>query len=94
MDPQEGSSESALDIELAAGHAPASSIIVYEAPNEASDKASIDLFNRIASDDLAQVVSTSWGICEGQMAPGEIGAENTIFSRMAAQGQTVISAAG
>ncbi len=89
-----GSSESALDIELAAVNAPSASVLVYEAPNEESDAASIDLFNRIAADDAAQVVSTSWGICEALNAPGAANTESAIFSRMAAQGQTVISAAG
>ncbi len=92
--PPGGSSESALDIELAAVNAPSAQIIVYEAPNEESDAASLDLFNRIASDDAAQVVTTSWGICEALNAPGDATAESGIFSRMAAQGQTMIAASG
>jgi hypothetical protein len=92
--PPNGSSESALDIELAAVNAPSSQIIVYEAPNEESDAASVDLFNRIAGDDAAQVVTTSWGICEALNAPGDATAESGIFSRMAAQGQTMIAASG
>ncbi|HEX3793954.1 MAG TPA: protease pro-enzyme activation domain-containing protein [Acidimicrobiales bacterium] len=89
-----GSGESALDIELAAVNAPSASIIVYEAPNEASDAASIDLLNRIATDDLAQTVTTSWGICERDNAAGDDTEEASIFARMAVQGQTMISASG
>jgi hypothetical protein len=92
--PAAGSGEAALDIELAAVNAPSASIIVYEAPNEVSDAASIDLLNRIASDDVAQVVTTSWGICENLNSPGDAAGENTIFERMAAQGQTMVAAAG
>jgi hypothetical protein len=92
--PQEGSSEAALDIELASVNAPSASIVVYEAPNEASDASSLDLLSRIASEDAAQVVTTSWGICEALNAAGDAQAENGIFSRMAAQGQTMIAAAG
>ena len=56
--------EPAIDIELAAVTAPSASLTVYEAPNADSDVTGIDLFNRIASDDTAQVVTTSWGDCE------------------------------
>ncbi len=55
--------EAALDVELAAVNAPSSSLVVYEAPNS-SDADALDLFQRIASDDTAQVVTTSWGNCE------------------------------
>jgi hypothetical protein len=89
-----GSGEAALDIELAAVSAPSSSIIVYEAPNEGGDTANLDLLNRIASDDTAKVVTTSWGECEADTSAGEMSAENTIFQRMAAQGQSMVAAAG
>jgi Pro-kumamolisin, activation domain len=89
-----GSGEAALDIELAAVNAPSASIIVYEAPNETSDASALDLYDRIASDDQAQVVSTSWGFCEQDNEPGGAVQENTIFERMAAQGQTMVAASG
>ncbi|HEY3842884.1 MAG TPA: protease pro-enzyme activation domain-containing protein [Acidimicrobiales bacterium] len=92
--PAAGTGESALDIELAAVSAPSASIIVYEAPNEISDASSLDLFNRMASDDLAQTLSTSWGICEEDLAAGAAGQEGTIFARMAVQGQTMVAASG
>ena len=89
-----GSGEAALDVELAAVNAPSASIVVYQAPNEESDAASVDLLNRIASDDVAQVVTTSWGICEALNSGADASAENTIFQRMASQGQTMVAAAG
>ena len=58
--PGSGSGEAALDIEMAAVSAPSASIIVYEAPNETTDGTALDIYNRIASDDLAQVITTSW----------------------------------
>ena len=88
-----GSGEAALDIEMAAVTAPSASIVVYEAPNDI-DVASLDVYNRIASDDLAQVVTTSWGFCEADNAAGAAAQENTIFERMAMQGQTMIAASG
>jgi hypothetical protein len=93
--PASGSGEAALDIEMAAVNAPSSSIVVYEAPNETSDGTALDLYNRIAADDLAQVVTTSWGECEQDNMPSSAAsAENVIFERMAAQGQTMVAASG
>ena len=91
--PPTGSGEAALDIELAAVSAPSASLVVYEAPDDI-DVAGLDLFNRIATDDVAQVVSTSWGFCEQDNEPGAAPQENAIFERMAAQGQTMVSASG
>jgi pro-kumamolisin-like protein/IPT/TIG domain-containing protein len=91
-----GSGEAALDVELASFGAPSASLLVYEAPND-NDAQSIDLFNQIASDDAAQVVTTSWGNCEQFIQssdPSYLGLENGIFQRMAAQGQTMIAASG
>ncbi|MGO8862771.1 MAG: protease pro-enzyme activation domain-containing protein [Acidimicrobiales bacterium] len=92
--PSSGSGEAALDIELTAVNAPSASIVVYEAPNETEDTTALDLYNRIASDDVAQVVTTSWGFCEEENEPGAAAAESDIFERMAVQGQTMVAAAG
>ena len=92
--PTSGEGEAALDTELAAFNAPSSSLVVYQAPNVAGDAVSFDLYNRIASDDVAQVVTTSWGNCESVVGPTDLNTENTIFQRMALQGQTVIAASG
>ena len=91
--PAAGGGEAALDTELAAFNAPSASLVVYEAPN-GSDAQAFDLFNRIASDDSAQVVTTSWGVCEASMSLTDRQTENGIFQRMALQGQTVIAASG
>ncbi len=88
-----GSGEAALDIELAAVSAPSASLVVYEAPNNI-DVAAIDLYNRIAAEDVAQVVSTSWGFCEQDNDAGAAAQENAIFQRMAMQGQTMVAASG
>jgi hypothetical protein len=92
--PSTGMGEAALDTELAAVTAPSASLVVYEAPNN-NDAQAFDLFNRIASDDTAQVVTTSWGNCEEQITPpSDRQTENQIFQRMAMQGQTMIAASG
>jgi subtilase family serine protease len=91
--PSTGVGEAALDTELASFNAPSASLVVYEAPNN-NDAQAFDLFNRIASDDTAKVVSTSWGNCELQVPQGDLNTENQIFQRMALQGQTMIAASG
>jgi subtilase family serine protease len=56
--PPGGHGEAALDTELASFNAPAASLVVYEAPNN-NDAQALDMFNRIAGDDTAQIVTTS-----------------------------------
>ena len=59
--------EPALDIDLAAVTAPSAALTVYEAPNSNTDASGIDLYNRIATDNTARVVTTSWGDCEADL---------------------------
>jgi subtilase family serine protease len=88
-----GAVEVTLDIELAIGMAPGlSKILVYEAPN--TETGLIDAYSRIASDNLAQEVSTSWGQAENEMSSSDFTSENTIFVEMASQGQSLFAAAG
>jgi hypothetical protein len=94
--PSAGGGEAALDIELASFGAPTASLAVYEAPN-GSDVAAADLFNRIAADDSAQVVTTSWGDCEASIQSTDapfLQTEKGIFDRMSLQGQTIVAASG
>ena len=83
--------EATMDVEEAGALAPGAALEIYQAPNTAS--APVDLYARIASDDTASIVSTSWGTCE-QDPTGAVQAEQVIFEQMAAQGQTVVAAAG
>ncbi len=95
-DPAAQSGEAALDIEDVIGLAPAAAIRVYQAPDAASATLQnvLDLYQQIASDNVAQVVSTSWGQCETGANSVFLTAENTIFQQMAAQGQAVFAASG
>ncbi len=83
--------EPTLDIEELAAMAPGAAIEIYQGPN--SSNGPIDIYQQIADDDTANVVSTSWGTCESDPS-GDPSAEQPIFEQMAAQGQTVVSAAG
>jgi len=88
--------EVTLDIEMALALAPGlSRVLVYETPNSVSSDAYIlDGYNRIATDDAAQQVSTSWGGPENSTAAATLNSENRIFKQMAAQGQSIVSASG
>jgi len=83
--------EATLDIEEAAGLAPGAKIEVYQAPN--SGAGPTDAYQQMADDNTATVITTSWGTCEADPS-GSPNAEHPIFEQMAAQGQTVFSAAG
>lgn len=84
------------DIELVLAVAPDVQIYVYEGdPNDAS--VFVDVLARIAGDNLAHVVSMSYGEGEDviqQTDPGQFDAENTVFTEMATQGQSVFVSSG
>jgi hypothetical protein len=81
--------EPTLDIEEIRALAPDAQLNVYEGPNNVAGP--LDTLQRIATDDTAQVVSISWGVCE-QFS--DHAAETAIFEQLAAQGETVFAAAG
>ncbi|MGH2871232.1 MAG: S53 family peptidase, partial [Solirubrobacteraceae bacterium] len=87
-----GSGEAAMDVEDLIGLAPRATIRVYEAP--ANGAGAFDAYSRIVSDDSAQVISTSWGLCEQLEGQASAQAENTLFQEAAVQGQTVVAASG
>ena len=88
-----GEGEVELDIDILLGMAPKlASILVYGSAN--TDAAVVDQYRQIANENHAHVVSTSWGLCEGESAQSTLAAENVIFQQMAAQGQSIFAAAG
>jgi subtilase family serine protease len=85
--------ESTLDVEEISGFVPQATVDVYESPNITTGP--VDVYNAIVSQDLAKVVSTSWGTCEAQAGPSSVlAAEANLFEEAAAQGQTVVAASG
>lgn len=85
--------ESTGDIEDVIGLAPQASVVVYEG-SVSVDADVISLFNRMVSDDRANVISTSYGYgCN--VAPADIvAAENTDLEEAAVQGQSFMTASG
>ncbi|MDA8355030.1 MAG: Ig-like domain-containing protein, partial [Actinomycetota bacterium] len=87
-----GSGEANLDIEDVLGLAPLAHVMVYGAPN--TNAGLLDEYDRMVTDDKADVISTSWGECELDETPGVELGENEIFAEAAAQGQSIFAAAG
>ena len=87
-----GIGEVTLDIELQLAVAPAAQVLVYEGPN--SDTGILDTYAMIANDNKAKSISTSWGTAETGTSSSLLQSENTVFMQMAAQGQSIFSAAG
>ena len=87
-----GEGEVELDIEVANAIAPKANVMVYEGPN--SSQGVIDTYQKIATDDTAKQVSTSWGESELQSSTSDMNSMHTIFQQMATQGQSIYSAAG
>lgn len=90
--PGQGAIEAELDIEVVAGMAPHANQIVYEGPN--TTQGLNDTYNKIVTDNKAQVVSISWGLCESASGAAELLALDTIFKQGAAQGISFIAASG
>jgi subtilase family serine protease len=90
-----GDIEVDADIEMQLAMSPAANqIYVYEAPNDFTGQTELDLYYQIAEDDVADVVSSSWGLCENDAGAGYAEAENVLFEQMALQGQSMFAAAG
>ncbi|MGO8671028.1 MAG: protease pro-enzyme activation domain-containing protein [Capsulimonadaceae bacterium] len=88
-----GEVEVTLDIDMILTVAPLANIIVYEGPN--TSQGDIDLYTTMATDDACQQLSTSWGDTEIDLVgTGIQDSEETEFTQMVAQGQTLFSASG
>ncbi|MGA2528953.1 MAG: S53 family peptidase [Acidimicrobiales bacterium] len=90
-----GDIEVDADIEMQLSIAPdAGHILVYNAPNDYTGQTELDEYTQIAKDDTADVVSSSWSVCENDAGTALARAENVVFEQMAAQGQSMFGAEG
>lgn len=87
-----GAIEVELDIEVVAAMAPKASQLIYEGPN--STQGVNDTYNKIVTDDKAQVMSSSWGECESASGASELQTLDGIFKQGAAEGISMFAAAG
>jgi kumamolisin len=92
----DGAGEVTLDIEVMMALAPNANILVYEAPNAGSGMSDIwnEMANPTKGEGAPAIISCSWGIAESELTRADVRADNSVFMQMAAQGQTVFSAAG
>jgi kumamolisin len=90
-----GDIEVEADIETQIALAPKiSTLYVYNAPNDVTGQVNLDLLFRIAQDNLADSISTSWGLCELDAGFAFAQAESIPFAQIAAQGQSMFSSSG
>jgi subtilase family serine protease len=82
--------EAALDIEQLVGLAPEAKLIVYQGPNDAE----VEVLAAYVEENVAKVMSSSWGICEAQMGKAMLAAQDTLLQEAAAQGQSFFVASG
>ncbi len=88
-----GEGEVELDIETIVGLAPQlAHVYVYETGGTTVDE--VAEYQAIATDNLASVVSTSWGDCEDAYLASTRAAENLIFQQFATQRQSFFNAIG
>ena len=86
-------SESDLDLEYSGAIAPGATIYFVYAGN--SSNASVtDAIQWAVDNDIAPIISTSYGGCETEYSTTEYNTENSVLAQAASQGQTVIAAAG
>jgi kumamolisin len=90
------SPEPALDIEVVHAIAPRASILVYESPEDLLSVAR--MLSQIVTDNRAQVLSVSLGVCEQGLDPSIartfLSTLNNTFQRAATQGMSVLVASG
>ena len=88
--------EATVDIELLSAAAPAASLDVWNAPSDSDGQGLIDAYSAVASDPTVNVLGLTWVTCEPTAAgiPGFLAAEHLLFAQLAAQGTTIVSAAG
>lgn len=86
-------SETTLDIETAGALAPGADVIVYEGVDPKFATFSL-VYNRVVTDNKADVMSVSWGACEEFTGPAHIRTESMILRQAASQGIATFVASG
>ncbi len=85
--------ESDLDLEWAGAIAKNANILFVIADSSPHNGVN-DALQYAIDNNVAPILSTSYGECEGMLPSGEFSAQNTLFQQAAAQGMTVIAATG
>ena len=86
-------SESDLDLEYTTGVAPGASIYLVYVGDDPT-KSVWDSFQYAIDNDIAPIISDSYGLCELALGAGQYASENSLLQQGAAQGQSIITPAG
>ncbi|HEY9775729.1 MAG TPA: S53 family peptidase [Planktothrix sp.] len=85
--------ETTLDVELAGAQAPGANLMVYQAAAPALLFFTVT-YARVVIDDKADVMTSSWGLCEEGTGPRMMATEGNILREAAVQGIAVFFSAG
>ncbi len=86
-------SESDLDVEYSGAVAPGAAVtFVYAGSNQ--NASVLDAETYAIQNNVAKIVSISYGECEQELGATEYASENAVFQQAATQGQSVVAAAG
>ncbi|MBV8637305.1 MAG: S8/S53 family peptidase [Candidatus Eremiobacteraeota bacterium] len=97
------SDEVALDVQQAGGSAPGAKIVVYEAPDASIAPSFLDMYTAIVDDNIADVSSASYGLCELDFTAAYNGGQDftylfqtfhDVFRQGNAQGITFVNSSG
>ncbi len=95
--------EVSLDVQQSGGSAPGATILVYEAPDASIAPSFLDMYAAIVEDNKADVVSTSFGLCELYFSAAYNGGEDftylfgtfhDLYRQGNAQGITFVQSSG
>lgn len=92
-DPSGWSGEETLDVEAVHAMAPAANIRYY-ASASCNDADFLDALGRVVDDDIAKVVSNSWGDTEANTTAASVAAYEQVLLQGAAQGQSFLWSSG
>ncbi len=85
--------ETTLDLQTASSLAPGADIIMYMGV-DSRFVTFTEVFNQVVTDNKADVMTISWGLCEEHTGKRQINTEHNIFKQAAAQGIAVFAASG
>lgn len=91
--PNKVNGETTLDLQMVAGQAPGADILMYMG-NDPKFTTFTLVFNQIVTDNKADIMSVSWGLCEDGTGKAQMLTEQAIFKQGAAQGIAMFAAAG
>lgn len=85
--------ETTLDLQMVAGQATGADILVYMGHDPKFTTFTL-VFNQIVTDNKADIMTVSWGLCEAGTGAAQMATEQAIFKQGAAQGIAMFAAAG